>query len=95
MSDEDHSSDISLSCEAISDSGQLCICLSKVAVKGVESPMSMRIMGTIQGKSTLILVGSGSTHTFITSSLAQQLSGRSSLPKPLSVCVANGEKVAC
>jgi hypothetical protein len=76
------------------DSGHLCVCLSEVTVSGVESPRSMRIMGSIQGQSILILVDSASTHTFISSSVVQHLIGKSLLPRPLSVCVASGEKMA-
>jgi hypothetical protein len=47
MSDDDQGIGDSLTSE--SDVGHLCVCLFEAAVKGKESPKSMRLLGTIQG----------------------------------------------
>jgi hypothetical protein len=55
----------------------------------------MRFMGNIQGLDIVILVDLRSSHTFISSSIAAQLLGLSSLSHPLSVKVASGSNVVC
>jgi hypothetical protein len=52
----------------------------------------MKIQGSIQDKSVLILVG---TNTFLSSKLASQLTGVQPLPKPVHVQVANGGILTC
>jgi hypothetical protein len=60
-------------------SGQPCLFLIEVAVRDLESPKSMRFLESIQGHTILILVDSGSSHTFINASVAAQLARISSL----------------
>jgi hypothetical protein len=48
-------------------------------------------MGHIQGHSVLILIDSGSSHTFLCSQVALQLDVLTALPKPLIVKVDSGE----
>jgi hypothetical protein len=81
--------------ESSDQPAQLCVSLSEAAVNGTEAPRSMRLVGTIQGQEVLILVDSGSSHTFISSTLAAQLSGSSVLHSDLWVKVANGATVCC
>jgi hypothetical protein len=54
---------------------QLYACLSEAAMAGSESVMSMRLWGNIQGAELLILLDSGSSHTFLSHRIATQLSG--------------------
>jgi hypothetical protein len=90
------SKDGQLHSDGISDEmGHLCICLSAVAVTGVESSRSMRSLVKIQGHDVVILVDSSSSHSFLSTSLAPKLGGESVLPKPLQVKVANGAKLQC
>lgn len=56
---------------------------------------SLQLQGTIGGQAVTILVDSGSTHSFISSSVAQHLSGLRPLQKPVSVQVANGVRITC
>jgi hypothetical protein len=72
-----------------------CVCLSEATSTGVEAPRSMRLMGTILGHEVLVLVNSGSSHTFLISTLGAQLSGSSALDNGLWVKVANGATVCC
>lgn len=55
----------------------------------------MTFNGCVQGKEVLILIDSGSSNTFISSNLASQLQGISTLPHAVSVQVANGERLQC
>jgi hypothetical protein len=55
------------------DSAQLCAFLSEAAAKGVESSRSMRLIGQIPGHEMVILLDSGSSHTFLSSALASKL----------------------
>jgi hypothetical protein len=48
-----------------------------------------------EGHDVVILVDSGSSHSFLSTSLAPKLGGESVLPKPLQVKVANGDKLQC
>jgi hypothetical protein len=82
FSDDENSAD-SASLQSSEDTSQLCLCLSQAATSGVESPKSMWLIGHIQGQEIVMLLDSGSSHTFLSSGLALQLSGISSLPKPL------------
>jgi hypothetical protein len=59
-------------------SAQLCLCVSAAAISGVESPKSMRFLGQIQGHPVMILVDSGSSHTFVSTAIASQMAGMSS-----------------
>jgi hypothetical protein len=79
------------------DFAQLCVCLSDVAIMGMESSKSMKLMGNIQGQEMLILLDSGSSHTFISTKLAAALShlGLAVLQKPLMVKVASGASMCC
>jgi hypothetical protein len=43
----------------------------------------------------LILVDSGSSHSFLSAKLASQLTGASELPHPMTMTVANGAPISC
>jgi hypothetical protein len=68
----------------------LYACLSEAVAAGSESAMSMRLWGSIQGVGLLILLDSGSSHTFLSHKIVTQLSGVTPLEKSFSVQVANG-----
>uniref|UniRef100_A0A453EC58 Reverse transcriptase domain-containing protein n=2 Tax=Aegilops tauschii subsp. strangulata TaxID=200361 RepID=A0A453EC58_AEGTS len=67
-----------------------CCVLSKEALEGAESPTTMRLHGWVQDREVLMLVDSGSSHSFVSSTLAHHLQGVQSARRPLSVRVANG-----
>jgi hypothetical protein len=94
MSDEDSLDTYSVS-SADDQSAQICVVVSEAAVSGIESPRSMRLMGSIQGHDMLILVDSGSSHSFLSSKLVGQLSGASKLINPMTVTGANGAPILC
>lgn len=55
----------------------------------------MKLQGKIQGHDMLVLVDSGSSHTFISQTLAQMLVGVQQLKSPVQVQVANGNLLQC
>ena len=87
--------------EAVSDhggslaEGQLFIALSAEALAGSDGPRTMRFEGTILDIPLLILVDSGSSHSFLSSAVAAQLPGVQQLSDAISVQVANGNVMLC
>jgi len=77
-----------------SDSHLLLI-ISKDAVSGSARPKTMQFTGVIQGITVLILVDSGSTNSFLSDRVVQQLSDISLVPVDLSVKMANGGLMQC
>jgi predicted aspartyl protease len=90
MSEEESVANESLSLFPDNDPAQLCLCVSKAAVSGKDSPKSMRLLGQIQGIDILMLVDSGSSNTFLSSEMAARMTGAARLAHPLSIKVANG-----
>jgi len=74
---------------------QLFLLMSASATSGNASVRSMQFTGSIEGHDILILVDSGSSHSFIDSSVAAQLLGVCAMPSTISVQVANGSSVPC
>ena len=56
---------------------------------------AIQFLGTVRGHQARILVDSGSTHTFVSQSLASQLSGVSTFSPALHVTVAYGSQLLC
>jgi hypothetical protein len=71
------------------------LAVSVAAAKGVNSVNTMKFKGVIQGVEVLILVDSGSSHSFLSATVASQLTGLSSLSPPVLVQVANGGRIRC
>jgi hypothetical protein len=76
-------------------SEQLFLAISKAAITGVDAPRTVKFMGSIQHRPITILVDSGSSNSFISSSLTSRLAGISSLPNRVSVQVAGGGTLSC
>lgn len=55
----------------------------------------MKFHGTIQGMDLLVLLDSGSSHSFLSAHVAQHIQGVSPLPSQLSVQIANGDRIQC
>jgi len=77
------------------DSSELCMAISQAALTGQSAPKTLKLMGSLQGHPMVILVDSGSTHTFVSATLAAKLSGASPVLTPLCVNVANGNQLLC
>lgn len=80
-----------LHCEDTSD----LMAISQQAIWGTESPNSFRLRGWVQGTELLMLVDSGSTHSFMEESIGLKLAGVKPLRSKLSVKLADGETLSC
>jgi hypothetical protein len=69
--------------------------LSQAALQGTSAPRTMKFHGTIQGMDLLVLLDSGSSHSFLSAHVAQHIQGVSPLPSQLSVQIANGDRIQC
>jgi hypothetical protein len=74
---------------------QVLMVLSQEVVSTGSSPKTLSFQGEIQGKPMVILVDSGSSHSFVNLSLAPLLSGLSPVLRPVQVQVANGQIIKC
>jgi hypothetical protein len=86
---------VSLEGSSGQDADQLFLAVSIAAVAGTSASHTMCLDGAIQNQPVKILVDSGSSHTFISERLASSLSGIVPVSSPLSVQVANGQKLQC
>lgn len=69
--------------------------LSSTAVTGSVSLRTFRFRGSLAGHDLLILVDSGSSHSFLSTSVAATMPNLHKLPAPLSVKVADGNTIVC
>jgi hypothetical protein len=69
--------------------------LSRAAVTGLEVPRMMKFVGHISGLDVLVLLDSGSSHSFISTTVAQSLPNVTTISKPFQVQVANGSQLQC
>jgi hypothetical protein len=74
---------------------QVHMILSQEVVSVVTTSKTLKFMGNLQGHYVVILIDSGSSHSFVNATLAAELSDVSALHKPLSVQVANGQVMQC
>lgn len=80
-------------CEEEEHSEEELMEISMQALTGGIDHKTLRIAGLVGKKPISILIDSGSTHSFIDEKLAQELKYETSEIQPLSVTVANGEKM--
>lgn len=69
--------------------------LSSAALSGQPGPRTLQFQGKISGSSVLILVDSGSSHSFVDSAVAAHIPGVQLLKNPVSVRVADGGSISC
>jgi len=81
--------------QAAGDTGSEFMHISQAAVEGSQGATTMRFQGTVQNQEVLMLVDSGSSHTFISTELAERLKATPSTIAPLRVKVANGGVMDC
>jgi hypothetical protein len=74
---------------------QLNMPLSSEAISIGASPTTFKFQGMLHGHSVLMLVDSGSSHSFVSTSLLTSLSGISAASRPIHVRVANGQVIQC
>uniref|UniRef100_A0ACD5UVC4 Uncharacterized protein n=1 Tax=Avena sativa TaxID=4498 RepID=A0ACD5UVC4_AVESA len=81
--------------QAGSDAESQFMHISQAAAEGSQAATTMRLQGWIQQQEVLMLIDSGSSHTFVSSTLAEKLQvNRRGIP-PLHVKVANGGRMNC
>lgn len=69
--------------------------ISLQAMNGTESFKTLRLRGYLNGKEVFMLIDSGSSHSFISSTVASSVTQWQSLKHPVRVQVANGATLAC
>lgn len=69
--------------------------VSSQAIAGVESSKSIRVRGWVQGLELLMLVDSGSTHSFIDEQVARKLAGIQTLSHPVQIKITDGGTMQC
>lgn len=74
---------------------QAFLLLSASAVSGNANPHTMQLRGSLAGQEVLILVDSGSSHSFLSSAIADKIPGCIPLRSPVNVKVANGDTLSC
>ena len=72
-----------------------CCLLSAHAVSGTESANTIRLRAQVGGQVMLLLVDSGSTHSFISDTFATRIAAATQPIPPVSVKVANGQRLVC
>ena len=77
------------------DSSDDLMSLSVNAVQGTDSSNIVRMMGNIGGKDVVILIDSGSSHKFVSETLASRWRNWTALESPMQVRVANGQVLNC
>jgi hypothetical protein len=66
------------------------VAISVAAISGMEAPKTLKLRGLIQGIDVLILLDLGSSHSFLSASVASILIGVTPVVNPIQVKVANG-----
>uniref|UniRef100_A0ACD5TFA2 Uncharacterized protein n=1 Tax=Avena sativa TaxID=4498 RepID=A0ACD5TFA2_AVESA len=83
------------SAKAETDTGSELMHLSQAAAEGGVAATTMRLQGLMQNQQVMMLVDSGSSHTFISAELVDKLQCSSRHIAPLRVKVANGGLMHC
>jgi hypothetical protein len=89
----DHDSDYYS--EQSEQEAQLHLILSKEVVATSGNSRTLKFLGHIQVHSVLILVDSGSSHSFVNANLSSVLEGLTALPNLVRVKVASGNVITC
>jgi hypothetical protein len=80
----------------VSGSHEECATISATALSGAPHPRTIQLRALVGNQVVLILIDSGSTHTFVDQALLSRISVTTTkLPVPMQVKVANGNLVQC
>ena len=74
---------------------EVLMSISKIATTGLTTARTVRLLGRIDGQAVLILVDSGSSHSFICEEVAANLADRVHQMTPMSVKIADGGMLSC
>ena len=72
-----------------------CCSLSHQALSGEETPSTIRLRAQVRDQIMLLLVDSGSTHSFISETFLARLQVLTENLPPVSVRVTNGQRLLC
>ena len=72
-----------------------CCAISQHAVSGEEAPSTIRLRAQVGDQYMLLLVDSSSSHSFISDSFVQRVAAKTEALPPVSVQVANGQRLHC
>lgn len=75
--------------------GQLLMAISCAAWTGNDTSTTFRLQRSIQHHELIVLLDSGSSHTFISDKYCTMLSGITPLERSMTVRVANGQVISC
>lgn len=67
--------------------------LSLAVMFGLVSPRTMQLKGSLSGRALTILVDLGSSHSFLSSTIAADIPNLKQLPSPVTVHVADGGSI--
>lgn len=81
--------------ENLTTEGDTLMSISYQALNGTEFSKSIRLRGWVQGAELLMLVDSGSTHSFVDEKIGSKFLGLKLLPQPLKVQIADGGQLNC
>ena len=78
-----------------SDTCNECHTISSAALEGNVTPQTVRLQGLIQNQKVLMLIDSGSSHSFISENFTGRIAAKTEELPPVSVRVANGQRLLC
>ncbi len=87
--------EIEQSAEVSEHDSELCVISREAVLGSIDSPHTLRLQGLIQNHEVLMLVDSGSTHSFVSATLANQLTGVYQTMPTVKVKVADGGILQC
>uniref|UniRef100_A0A453D8U5 Retrotransposon gag domain-containing protein n=2 Tax=Aegilops tauschii subsp. strangulata TaxID=200361 RepID=A0A453D8U5_AEGTS len=80
----------------VTDGHEECAAISATALSGAPRPRTIQLRALVGNQVVLILIDSGSTHSFVDQALLSRISVTTAkLPVPMQVKVANGNLVKC
>jgi hypothetical protein len=83
-----------MACDSDTDV-QVNMLLSQEVVSSDCAANTLKFIGSIQGNAVVILIDSGSSHSFINNYLSEVLFGVVQVSDPIKVRVANGQLITC
>lgn len=66
--------------------------LSSLSVGGLTQPRTMKLQGSLEGKTVLVLVDSGASHNFISKKVVEELELEVDGTKSHPVCLGDGQR---
>lgn len=81
--------------QSTEDDSQLNMLLSAAACSGQSYSRTLQFLGDLNGMQVRILVDSGSSHSFLSSSIAAKCAGVTTTSRPISVRLADGGTIQC